>query len=272
MKSIILITLVILIGSSFASIVTLTGACNSAYINKGYLNFSIINKGNGTAYNLVLTPVIPEANLNQTQYNIGNLTPNSIKYLHIRIPNSNLLNGSYANYVIAAYGQGTGESFTAIFPCIISIGNVSQASVITSAKISRKGNFDYINTTIFNEYKFPINVTVSVLLPPSFNFEGQSTKNISIGAYQEINTTFKISFPIENSSYSGAVTSQYLFQNKHYATIAFFIINTSQIPPAIGPLSINNLLIIIVAVIIILLIILMARIFLRNKAKNQDKK
>ncbi len=259
-------------GSAMASTVTLRGAC-STYASGNYLNFTINNSGNGTAFDVILTPNLEYATPAYAAYYMGNLTPNSSKGIRIGMENISM-QGTFVNYMIAAYGQGNGQVFTAMFPCITYIGNATQSVLYLSADSTTGNGAAHIGINVLNGGGIPLNVTLSLILPPDFSYPTGSQKDILLGPYGSGGGNFTVGFTPGDAIYSGAAAAQYTYKGKHYASMVLFEVSTAQ-PQGVVSALISYLPLIVTAVIAVLFAFMVFRIArrrMRNGRKEQQHK
>ena len=254
-----LATLILLVQLAAAGTVTFTGTCGNYVPSSGTLGFRLSNSGNDSAYNLVLTPHIQNAQITNSIYTVSNLGPASSASLNISI--SKLLQkGVAVVYFTAAYQQSS-SVFTAVFPCLVSFVNVTTSQVLLSANSSVSSNNNATaKVRVFNAGTTPVSVNVSLILPPTFTYRSSGFSVVSLGPYQVTNVTFSLGFPVgTQAAYAVGVAGSYSAGNLSYSSLATFIMQS----PKQATASLGSLLIwaatAVVTVVILLLIISMLR-------------
>lgn len=259
-----MVSLVLLAGVASAGTVTLTGVCVNPSLNSTAVNFTLTNSGNDTAYSLVMSPVVQNAQPSQNTYGANALGPQARLSLNVSFSNVNK-RGARGAYFIVAYQQG-GSVFTAVFPCLISFYVRTSSQVLLTPYISAGANG---NTTVrvsaFNAGQGTIQANVSLMLPPTFTFRGSRNYTLALGPYQTGNVTFLLGFPLSGlqASYGAAAVASYVASNLSYATLATFTISAQK--PASAALS---SLILGAAALAVLLVLALIFVSLRRKKRR----
>lgn len=257
--------LILLTEIASAGTVSLTGTCQSNLIGGNMLNFTLVNSGNDTAYNLQLSPVISGARPQNIVYTINALAPNAnTKFL---IPLLNIsLQGTFIDAFVATYQQGS-QVFTALFPCAINMGKSTTSAVFLSVNTFSSGGIAIMNVSALNAINTNLTVNVSALFPPSFKFITRSSYLLSLGPLQTQKVQFVVNYPASQGSYTGAVVDHYIYSNLSYASFAPIAISQSALSPksAVSPLLLGSI------AVVAAIILLIARSILKNRKRHSAK-
>jgi hypothetical protein len=262
---ILLFSMLIFIGISGASTVTLTGVCRSNLINQtnDYITFNLINSGNGTATNLLIEPEIYGASTQNSLLSIPIVAPGATYSNNVYLSNFTIP-GSYVERFDTTYSQGA-STFVTLFPCLVDIEKSAQ-SLIQIKNLSRKGS--NITVNISSVAANPIDAQISVYAPPSFTVENP-IKNTTIGGHSYSLESFGVSTPqYTNAEFPIVVTVSYISNGTHYATLGVTTISFGGTGGSAVSGSGNFLLIGIVAIIIIILILILISVLV-NRRKHK---
>jgi len=245
--------------------VTLTGSCQREIVNNT-LNFTISSTGNGTVYNLVFSPFVPNA-IVVGNYSLASLTPGTSNSIYIKLENVTA-KGSYVAYVLLAYQQSS-SFFTALFPCLVYFGNVAANSNI---RVSPKYTFlnstvAVVNATVFNAGRMPIIANVSVLLPPAIKAVGPSSELVSLSQFNSTNVYFKLLDPVAwQQTLSIGVSAVYSNSGLHYANLSTLALSETAGAKRSG---VFLLLAISFIILIVFILLIFSLIKSRKKAREQ---
>lgn len=255
--------LILLIGLSAASTVTLTGSCYQKIINRtsNYMVFNLTNSGNGTATNFLIFPVTDGANALNTTISIPLVAPGGAYSERIYLSNFTIP-GSYVERLVARYSQGA-STFSTLFPCLVQINQNTQ-SLLAVTNITKSKNSGNLSVSISNIANYPITAQVSVYAPPDFTV-ANPTRNITLRQYSSTNASFAISTPqYTNSEFPIAVAVSYISGNVHYATLADTTISFGAGSTA-SPLTGNLLIYGIVALIAVIIVLIALSVILKKR-------
>jgi len=247
--------------------VTLTGTCQREIVNNT-LNFTISSTGNGTVYNLVFSPFVPNATV-VGNYSLASLAPGTSNSIYIKLENVTA-KGSYAAYVLLAYQQSS-DFFTALFPCLVNFGNVvANSNLFISAKYTfLNSTVAVVNATVFNAERTPIMANVSVLLPPAIKTIGPSSQLVSLSPYNSTNVYFKLLDPVAlQQALSIGVYAAYSNSGLHYASLSAFALSGTASAKKSG---VFLLLAISFIILIVLILLIFSLIKSRKKAREQHQ-
>jgi len=220
------LSFLILTNIASAGTVSITGTCQSALQPGNTLNFTIINTGNDTAYNLLLTPFIFGAKAENSSYPIGSLPPN--QGITTLIPLTNFSTaGTYTDYFTLAYQQGT-SVFTALFPCIVNLGKPTTSGMYLTTNTTFNKGAAIINVSLFNDVRSNFTVNVSALFPPSFSFISQKSYLVEIGPYQTKKVQFQMNYLPGSGSYTGAISESYVALNQSHSSFVSVVVSTQS--------------------------------------------
>jgi len=260
-----ILTFAVLIGLASAGTVTLTGGCRTAVITNNTVQFHIVNSGNDTAFNMVLTPVLTNAQP-VGAYTINSLGPLQNATLMVKVANITE-KGTSPAYFVAAYQQGS-NVFTAVFPCLLSFFNATTSQVLLSANaLAFSNGTAKVTVSAFDAGASDINANVSLVVPPTFSFSSSKYYTIGLTPYQTTNVYFTLQYPAgSTASYSIAALSSYSHDNLSYGTFTAFIIA----PPKLLPTNTVPIFTYVVAAVIVLILALIAFSVLRKRGPKQS--
>lgn len=262
--SLIPLLLILLTGITSAGTVSLTGTCQSNLMGGNILNFTLINSGNDTAYNLQLSPIISGAKAENLSYPLGSLPSNQGATFLIPLTNITL-QGTFIDALVATYQQGS-DVFTALFPCAVNMGRSTTSAVFLSVNtLSGKGT-SIMNVSALNSINTNLTVNVSALFPTSFSFVTKSSYLLHLGPYATQKLQFVVNYPTTQGSYTGAIVDHYNLENLSYSSFAPIVISQTQPAPS-GGISLFLLAGVAVGAAILLLI---ARSIVKNKKKHHE--
>lgn len=257
----------LLMGLASAGTVTLTGTCGKYQQSNRTVNFTLTNSGNDTAGQLVITPLIQNAELANSSSTISALGPDSTAILNFSITGIKERGTSIAFFSVA-YQQST-SIFTAVFPCLIALGSATTSQIILgeNTTITGKGNAT-VKLRVINAALTQIDANVSLILPLAFTYLSSKYIPLSLAPGQSANVTFLLGFPQGGaSSYSAAATARYSQGNLSHASLVSFVINTA--PPA--SISLGSLVIYFIALVLFIVVLLIALSLVRRRKKaNND--
>ncbi len=219
--------LALAIGNVSAGTVILTGSCNNLPVHDN-LTFKLVNTGNDSASNLVLTPHIQNVRLSQGQYTSPSILENSTENFTVNFSNATIP-GTYSDYFVLAYLQGSNQPFTALFPCTVNIYNSTTSEVFVTSNVINGASGKMVNVSLFNEGVENLSVNVSLLLPPTLG--SNSNLVVELAPYQHRNLNFSVQNPQSGASYSAVVSAQYVFSGMHYASQSIFVISSTASAP-----------------------------------------
>ncbi|MEM3781382.1 MAG: CARDB domain-containing protein [Candidatus Micrarchaeaceae archaeon] len=252
----------LLLGTALASTVTLTGSCNGI-VRNNTVQFSLANSGNGTALNVIVNPYIADAEV-VGNYSLSDLVPNSSYNFSIRLTNVTA-KGSYGDYFIVAYQQGTGF-FSALFPCMMYFGNTSatsQLSVISSFS-ARNSSFGVVTVNLSNEKATNVTANVMLLVPPMVSVVGQAQRQVFLSAYKQSELRFYVNTTrAPGVSFAGAAVAWYQRGGVNFSTLSVF--SGYQY---VAKRNTGTIIIIASIVVLALVASLAVRAFLKGKSKK----
>jgi hypothetical protein len=257
------LSIALMFGIASAGTVTLTGSCRTMSHNMS-INFTISNSGNDSAFHLVITPVLKNAEIQSSIYVIDSLGPDSSNTLEINVTKIDEKGISPA-YFLTSYQQGT-DVFSAIFPCLFTFGNVTQSQLLMTPHVSVNPNG---NTTIvmsvFNAGPTPIDANVSFVAPPALAYLSNKSYQESIAPLSSKNVTFKVLFkPSLQGSFSVVSFAQYVQDNLSHTSMSSFILSQPSSQQAPFELIITVLAVIVIIAVAALIAFSMMR---KRKAK-----
>ncbi len=267
MKFLVIFLAILMIGAVSASTVTLTGTCYSGIISdkSNYIQFNLTNSGDGTATNLVITPIIEGARPNNTTISIPLVKPNTTYAEKVYMWNFTTV-GSYVERFVVRYDQGT-QQFTTVFPCLAYFFKGAQ-SQLTITALGKNTSGVYVN--ISNVAGYPISAVATVYAPASFSVAPQS-RNITVDGFG----TGKASFVVVPPQYSDAefpiaVGISYINGGVHYATLAITTITFAGNPSS--KLQLGNILLLLglLATIVIIIILIIISIIINRRKKRRE--
>jgi len=261
-----LLAMLAVLGTVNAGVVTLVGTCIDHPLQNGTILFILNNTGNDTANNLLLTPHIIGAGIQNSTYSVNAITPGGSVSIAVPI-NETSMHGSYVLYFDAAYQQGL-SVFTAVFPCLIDVGpsTLSPIYITTSGEVSN--NEAKLNVSIFNGFGENLIVNVSAIIPPGFKYLSNRYQLLEVSPYTHNSAYFALGLPqLSGSAYSGAIAAAYNLNGVEFSTMSVIKI--------FKPVSSYNMLYIaawtaIIVVVAIILVLIFRAYRKRNiAAKNQ---
>lgn len=259
-----LLLLIFLVQVNHAGTVILTGTCDSTLASGNAINFSLVNKGNDSAYSLMLSPIVFGAKPDNNTYSISSLSPNQNVTTMVHLVNITG-KGSFVDAFILDYQQGQ-QTFTALFPCLVNIGNAtsSELHIYASSQVN-SSNVARVSVNVTNAGNNQISVNVSALVPPTFGKHSNTSYIITLDPFQTKNLIFVYSLPPGQVSYSAAITANYLFKGLNHASLA-----TITVSNYISRSNANTqyYLIIGTVAVVLLLALLVLRSFIRGKKNN----
>ncbi len=219
------LAMAVLIGSSSALTVTLTGTCKGIYQNNSvdYVEFVLNNSGNGPATNLSFIPASLGINLSARNGTLPVLYPGNTSTTRFDVTNATY-NGTYAFGMYVSYLQG-GQTFVVTFPCLVSLGKPSvQFAYISNMSISN----GRLSTEITSIYGKRLPVMLYFIAPPAFTISPKSTTIYMNGSsVNEVNASID-----EGRAFNGQVTLtgviSYVIANRSYASLYTLPVSLSQ--------------------------------------------
>ncbi|MGI0141053.1 MAG: hypothetical protein ACREBF_00150 [Candidatus Micrarchaeales archaeon] len=261
-----LIAIVLLLGIANAGTVTLTASCSTNLQPGNVLNFSIINTGNDTAYNLLFTPMIHGAQPENQTYTLTSLSPNVKTLIPVELVNRTRT-GTYVDSFTLAYQQGT-QTFTALFPCMVNLGQPTTSGVYLNVNTTSGNGMATVNVSVFNGVQNDFTVNVSALVPPSISFASAPNYIVQIGPYQTKHVVFALTYPQGVASYGGAIVSHYIYNNLSYSNLVSISIANA---PKNTTGSISTTLIGATALVVVVVLLIARSIFLNKKKRSAEK-
>ncbi len=261
-----------LAGTASAGTVVLTCSCPSTILHNN-VTFTLKNTGNDTASNLVLTPHIENAKLSQSSYTLSGIEENSTTHFSIGISNISVP-GTYSDYFILAYEQGSGQAFTALFPCLLNMGNMTISEVFVTTNVIEKGGSSDVNVSLFNAGSQGLTVNVSMSLPPTLVPQSNLSFVINMPPFAQRSVNFSAQTPPSGSSYSAAIAAQYLFDGQHYASQSTFVLSGKSSGASGSGIASYEPYIpfaVIIVVILIVLALIIRRVAVRKHAAESHR-
>ncbi len=177
-----------------SSTVTLSGTCTNITNSNGtaYMNFTLINTGDGAAQNLLLT-TSPYGLYSQNIENLSLLGSNDSHTYTFHFSNLSRP-GSYGIGIYVSYLQG-GENFVVAFPCIV---NYKAASFSTVKITGFNLNGSKLSITAMNLGRKNTTARLYFIFPPIIKIN-PSISNISLAAA----STKQVTAILNDSSLAG---------------------------------------------------------------------
>ena len=248
-----------------AGTLTLSGLCRNPVDGTSIVfNLSNSNLSNDTAYNIGIQPFISGARSASEGYAVnGLLQPGAGANVSISLSNITA-RGTYADYFVTTYMQGM-DSFTAVFPCLVSFHNTTVSQIYLTPSVSPGPNGTAkVSVSLFSAANVTANV--SLILPPTFLYESARQLRIGLGPYITKNATFYLKLPSSAQvSYGVAAAAQYEEGNLSYARYVSFSISQQKLNP---PLDLGSVLLWASAAVVALLVALLAYVFLKKRKKH----
>lgn len=226
-KAAYLITIFLLFSIASAGTVTLSGGCISSNTLTNTTAFKILNSGNDTAVQMVITPIIQNAESINSIYTISSLGPGSNFTINVTAENITT-KGTSGAYLLAAYQQG-GSVFTAVFPCLMSFGakTESQLLLVVNSSTALNGSAK-VKVSVYNAGKKALTVNVSLATPTSFSYESARYQQLVAQPSATTSTTFYLTIPTSvQSSYTVGAIASYIQDNLSYANFAVTVLSSS---------------------------------------------
>ncbi len=261
-----MVVLALLFGSVGAGTVILSGSCTGAVSNSN-LTFILSNSGNDTAANLVLVPYLNGAIVKNDLYSIPSIGENSTVKLDVNFSAAGLP-GTYSDYFILGYEQGSGQEFSALFPCLASIGKNTVSEVYASANVTDMGNEQDVNVSIFNNGPQALQVNVSLLLPPALIQSSKPNLSVELTPFMQKTLNFSVKTPPSGSSYSAAVAVQYALKGEHYAYQSIFVVSGHNAQNSANIYSYLPFALIIIVIAVVLALLWRMIVHRKNSAKR----
>ncbi|MGA3020652.1 MAG: hypothetical protein ABSD68_01740 [Candidatus Micrarchaeales archaeon] len=259
------VSLLFIFGIVSAGTVTLTGSCKTIISNNATANFSLLNSGNDTAFNLVITPFIVGVQQQQKAYTISSLGPGSEKSIDANFTGIKQ-SGTYGGYFYAAYQQGS-DVFMAVFPCLLSFFRQTQTQVLLSSNTTLGANGDAtVRISAFNEGADSLEMLINLVVPPTFTYNGSEHYSLTLAPYQRGNVTFRLKVPSGQASYSAAAFISYSKGNLSFASSSTFVIAAQSQTSAKLSSLIPDLAILAIVIVLILILVSILR---RKRNRSQ---
>ncbi len=234
-----------------AGTVIISGTCQD-YVTNNAILFTLSNSGNDSAYNLILSPFLTAAMPENSSYSINALNPGHSISINVNLENISM-QGTYADMFVLAYQQGS-NSFSAIFPCLISYPKPTVSEVFSNVEVNITNGIGIINVSLFNAGRENITGNLSLMLPPTLSSISRSNYLFNISPYSTKNMSFSVKMPHGTSSYTAAVAASYTIKGIHYSTMSTFKLSNT---PASAAISAYYLIIAGAVVIILFLLFLL---------------
>ena len=199
-----------------AGTVTLTGSCPVGIISGpvNYTTFTLSNSGNQTASGLVIVPRLSGAGTYNSAESIQYLPPAQNVSERFYLYNFSVP-GGYSESFVVEYAQGSSE-FYALFPCLMYFGNRTQ-SLTSIESINQSGNT--ITVSIVNLAQYPINASVSLMVPPEFQASpAQLPAMVQPGSMANFSFSLRHQ-QLGSASYTIAAAVSYLHGGMHYSSL-----------------------------------------------------
>ncbi len=242
-----------------ASTVTLTGTCSASIINQSsnYFSFNLSNSGDGAATSMLLVPQIGGATTSNLTATIPLVAPGSNYTTKFYLSNFTEP-GSYADYLMASYSQGT-DTYVTVFPCLVNLMEKAQ-SLLQITEINRTGS--RLSVTVVNIAGYPIDTDVIIKTSPAFNVQPAQVP-LHINPNGQSTAVFNISIPdYTGAQFPVAAAVSYSNSGVHYATLKFTVVNFAAQSNKVPIVTIG-----IVAVIIVLIAMILIS-FLKKRPKQ----
>lgn len=254
---------VLLLGSSSALTVTLTGTCRGIYVSNSteYVEFLLNNSGNGPATNLSFVPTSQGISLSAQQSALPVLYPGNSSATRLDVTNATY-NGTYAFGMYVSYLQG-GQTFVVTFPCLVSRGKPSaQFAYISNMSISN----GRLSTEITSIYGKGLPVTLYFIVPPTFTISPKSTTVYMNGSsVEDVNSSVD-----EGKAFNGQVTLtgvvSYVIANRSYASIYTLPVSLSQS----GGAGIDMTWVVLGAAVALIAALIVASVVLKRRKPGPD--
>ncbi|MDE1851755.1 MAG: hypothetical protein KGH69_03655 [Candidatus Micrarchaeota archaeon] len=262
MKAIFAVLFISLAAIASAGTVSLTGTCPSAIAN-GTASFMLNNTGNESATNLIVT-----------LHFIGNATSNRSTQLNSIGPAQSVNiplpvaghggTGTFGSYFLVVYQQDS-SVFSAIFPCLIDIGNGTTSQILAQSSVARTSkNSSKVDLSMINGGYGTINASVDLVLPLGLSTRGNTNTHVDVKSTSKSTISFPVSYPEGSGIYTGAVITSYSIAGVDYATLSVVNIDTSPSSSGIAP---GTLLGYAVGVVVVLFLLLIGRSLLVRRRK-----
>ncbi|MDE1823169.1 MAG: hypothetical protein KGI00_01160 [Candidatus Micrarchaeota archaeon] len=243
-----------------AGTVTLSGTCPSKLVN-GNASFSLSNSGNESATSLIITLHFIGNVTSNKSVQIGKIAP--AQSLNVSVPVSgNGNSGTFGSYFLVAYRQDS-SVFSAIFPCLIDIGNGTASQLLVNSEVVSKisGN-STVNVSVVNGGYTSINASVDLVLPIGLSAPFGSHKALLLGPSSRDGIFFPVTYPNGTGSYAGAVVVSYQENGLNHASLSTITIGTQGLKKG---MQLGALLEYAVAIVFVAFVILILRARLRRK-------
>ncbi len=246
-----------LVQTAYAGTVTLTGTCSGSVLPGNYIGFSIVNSGNDSAVNMVVTPSLHGLSTYNTSYRIPMLGPGASNAASFFVYNTSY-NGSYPDAFYVQYGQGA-STFYAVFPCLVGFGSFQQQSniAITNVTTSQAS----VKVQLQNTGGNTVNVLLYGFAPPQFNLTKQT--GVTIAPMSKANVTLSFTnSQAPGTSYSMAVAASYFDGSAVHSALKYFTVTSGsgsaqQAQPQFDPAE--TFIVVAIAVIVALIAISVLR-------------
>lgn len=260
------VALALLFGSTQAGTVILSGTCTGAVSNNNF-TFTLANSGNDSAVNLVLVPYLSGAIAKNSVYNLPSIGENSTTEFEVNFSRSGL-EGTYSDYFILGYEQGSGQEFSALFPCLASVGKRTISEVYATTNVTNKGKVQEVNVSLFNNGPQVLQADVSLLLPPAIAQSSQTNLSITLTPFAQKSLNFSVKTPPSGESYSAAVGIQYVSGGEHYASQSIFVVSGQNAAGSTDTYSYLPFALIIIVILAVLAFMTRRIIHNRSSAKK----
>lgn len=254
----------IFIGFSSGATVTLTGTCGNIAQQGGtkYVNFTLLNSGDGTAGDMLLSaipygiqsnsetmvPILPPKGTNVSRFYIQNVTHN----------------GTYGFGVDVSYVQDQ-QNFSVSFPCLVNLNSQTQPLLVVR-NISTSGN--KITATIMNFGTQNITASAYFVAPRTLQI---NQKEVRFTMLPESSYTFNAtinSTPSLNESVVIAAIVSYFQNNESHSSMQKQVVRFSAGANSTPPQSTDFTWLLIAAPISAVLILIIASIFVNKRRKR----
>jgi hypothetical protein len=222
-----LFSICLLFSIASAGTVTLNGGCAPSNTLTNTTIFSISNSGNDTAMQMILTPVMQNAEPSNATYAISSLGPSSSATINVTAKDITA-KGTSGAYFVAAYQQG-GSVFTAVFPCVMSFGTMTKSQLILGINSSAALNGSAeVTVHAYNAGSSAVAANISLAAPPSFTYRSARYQQIFMRPAEMVNATFYLTIPnLVQSSYTVGAISNYIQDNLSYANFVVTVLGST---------------------------------------------
>ncbi|MGC8567882.1 MAG: hypothetical protein ACP5RP_00705 [Candidatus Micrarchaeia archaeon] len=258
---------------SKAATITLTGGCPSSIITNStnYFEFNLSAKGNSSASNLVITPMLDGMPVS-SPIRLKNLSSGESVISKIYL-NKLPENGTHVYVLELSYDQA-GSNFVTYFPCKEYI-NKEYGQMLEITNFTYAKRFKSLNLTLYNLFNYPMNASVLIYAPPGIKIDNPVI-SMSIPPLSQNSVQIHMSVPASATgvfSYPITAIASYSKDRVFYSAYFTAYVNNSNMARngflSSLPLPMQIFYGILAVIIIITILIVYAKI---KKAKHEVKK